>query len=107
MLLTLITLGNDKYDLFYVVFRSMSAIFLVFWVINPLFSYWVRKKSKSTSLKHQIQEISNRFVFFQQDYYAALKIISGHSWNAFRYFKAMELLIAITMKSDNEDLEND
>lgn len=107
MSLILVTLGDDKYDLFYVVFRSMSAIFLVFWVINPLFSYWVRKKSKSTTLKYQIQEISNQFAFFQHDYYTALKIVGGYSWNAFRFFKAMELLIAVTMQRENEIIDNE
>ena len=107
MSLILVTLGDDKYDLFYVVFRSMSAIFLVFWVINPMFSYWVRKKSKSTTLKYQIQEISNQFAFFQHDYYTALKIVGGYSWNAFRFFKAMELLIAVTMQRENEIIDNE
>ena len=101
MSLVLIILGDNKYDLFYVVFRSMSAIFLVFWVVNPLFTYWVKRKSSSISLQSQIQEISDQFAFLQRDYFKALQIIQGKTWHPFRYFKAMEMLISIHIFREN------
>ena len=101
MSLVLVVFGDDKYDLFYVVFRSMSAIFIVFWVINPLFTYWVKRKSSSISLQSQIKEISNQFTLLQQDYFRALQIIGGRTWLPFRYFKAMEMLISIHIFREN------
>ena len=102
MSLILITLGNEKHYLFYITFRSMSAIFIVFWVINPLFTYWVKKKSDAISLKSQIKEISNQFAFLQQDYFKALQLVGGYTWLPLRYFRAMELLISIKISQENE-----
>lgn len=102
MSLILITLGDEKHDLFYVAFRSMSAIFIVFWVINPLFTYWIKKKSAAISLKSQIKEISNQFAFLQQDYFKALHLVGGYTWLPLRYFRAMELLISIKISQENE-----
>lgn len=97
----LIMLGDSQQDIFYMVFRSMSAIFLVFWVVNPFFSYWMKKKSSDSNLKIQIQQISNQFAFLQQEYLRALQLVGGYSWMPLRYFRAMELLIAVKISQEN------
>lgn len=102
MCFVLISFGDQKQNLFYVVFRSMAAIFMVFWIVNPLFSYWIKKKANSGSVKLQIQAISNQFVFLQNDYFRALQIIGGHPWHPLRYFRAMEMLIAVTLVKDHK-----
>lgn len=102
MCFVLIGFGEQKYDLFYVVFRSMAAIFVVFWIVNPLFSYWIKKKANSGSVKLQIQAISNQFVFLQNDYFRALQIVGGRAWHPLRYFRAMEMLIAVTLVKDDK-----
>ncbi len=86
MCFVLISFGKQKYDLFYVVFRSMAAIFVVFWIVNPLFSYWIKRKANSGSIKLQIQAISNQFVFLQNDYFRALQIIGGPRWQPVTVF---------------------
>jgi hypothetical protein len=106
MCFVLIYFGEQKYDLFYVVFRSMAAIFVVFWIVNPLFSYWIKKKSNTGSVQSQIQAISNQFVFLQNDYFRALQIIGGPTWQPLRYFRAMEMLIAVTLVKDYETTPN-
>lgn len=90
-------LGQDKANIFYVVFRSMAAIFLVFWVINPLFNYWIKSKTQQNKLKDEITRITHEFSILQRDYTSALQIIGGKLWLPMRYIRAMELLIVVRL----------
>jgi hypothetical protein len=57
-------------------------------------------------VQSQIQAISNQFVFLQNDYFRALQIIGGPTWQPLRYFRAMEMLIAVTLVKDYETTPN-
>lgn len=103
MVMTLAMLGGKKYDLFYVVFRSMAAIFVVFWVVNPLFKWWLSRASQQHSLKQEIQHINKEFAQLRGEYGRATALIPGSIWCPWKYFKAMEALIALKVSQNPHD----
>ena len=106
MSMSLALLGEHKHDLFYVVFRSMAAIFLVFWVINPLFNWWIKRKSKSNQFKTEIQLISDQFSQLKFDYSKAVTLVPGSVWCPLKYFRAMEMLIALKLHEPHQSEES-
>ncbi len=97
MSVTLALLGDNKHNVFYIVFRSLAAIVVVFGVVNPLFSSWINKKSSNSALKDEIEVVSLQFGKLKLEFARAISLLPGSLWCPMKYFRAMEMLITLKL----------
>ena len=86
---------EDTNNLIYIVLRSITAVVLVFGVINPLFKWWLKKQTKNEGYAAHVAKITSEFITLRTDYTQALELTKKAKWRPDRYLKGVELLIAI------------
>lgn len=94
MVIIFLLLGDGTDEIVYVVVRSVLAVLLVFGIINPLFRFWLVKKTKKSSNRLLLQQITDELEELRSDYKKALMVTQKPYWRLDRYLIAVEILIA-------------
>ena len=97
-----LVIEEDTNNLIYIVLRSITAVVLVFGVINPLFKWWLKKQTKNEGYAAHVAKITSEFITLRTDYTQALELTKKAKWRPDRYLKGVELLIAKRVQLDDE-----
>lgn len=94
MVFSLAYLNQEKQNLFYVVLRSVLVTFSLFLVINPLFKWFIRKGSQKSKNQLLVKLITEDFITLRLEFNACSRFVNARRLYFWRYFKAVEYLIA-------------
>lgn len=106
MVLILGLVEDSKYNVTYVVIRSLSATLMLFLIINPLFNYFVKRGAKKHKNVQLVNDITQDFMQFRMDYKFSLYCVESNVSALMKYIRAMEFMIALRLQSQEVKSEN-
>jgi hypothetical protein len=106
MVLILGLVEDSKYNITYVLIRSISATLMLFLIINPLFNYFVKRGAKKHKNVQLVNDITQDFMQFRMDYKFSLYCVEKEISALMKYIRAMEFMIAIRLQSQEPKTEN-